>query len=155
MIPRSLVRYRAFHLQVSVFCISPSLQSLIWQHTVRSTATTLGSHKHQQLPRALNRGQECSAPGRSQLLLTKNQDELHREHMGNMVLYSGLFLLCKNKTNKQTRHQGCPICCMVVVTDVTSLDKFGAFITSAAQENSETIRISWKKISFIQKMLHI
>jgi len=38
---------------------------------------------------------------------------------------------------------------MVVVTDATSLDKFRAFITSAAQENSETIRISWKKISII------
>lgn len=84
-------------------------------------------------------------------MLTKHQDELHSEHMGNMVLYSGLFLFCLKNNNN--RHQGCPICCMVEVTDITSLDKFRAFITSAAQENSETTRISWKKNFFYLEVI--
>lgn len=62
------------------------------------------------------------------------------------------YFVKKKNTNK-TRHHGCPFCCMVVVTDITSLDKLRAFITSAAQENSETTSISWKKNFFYLEVI--
>lgn len=146
-IANKIQRLSPVGVDVGIFCILPQLMKSIWQQTMSSAATTLGSHRHQELLRALSRGQECSSPGRSHLLLTKHQDELHSEHMGNTVLYSGLFLF-KKKTNKQQKASGLSHLLYVVVTDITSLDKLRAFTTSAAQENSETTRISWKKNSF-------
>lgn len=64
----------------------PSLWSLILQHAECSAATALGSRRHQDLLRPLSRGQELSALGRSQLLLTKKPRWVVQRPMRNSVV---------------------------------------------------------------------
>lgn len=82
-----------------------SLWSLILQHAVRSAATTLSSCRHQELLRALGRGQEHSALGRSKLLLTKTRYVLYRD-LGETQCCSQVYSYYINKR----KHQGCPVC---------------------------------------------
>lgn len=119
----------------------PSLWNLIWQHAVWSSATALSSGRHQELLRALGRGQERSALGRSKLLLTKSQYVPYWD-LGETQCCSQVYSYCINKR----KQQGCPIRCVKLRWHATSLGMHRALIASTAPKNlfTDVARSSWR-----------